>query len=83
MSQNKLNFESENLNIHYICFNIQSFIKLEDIKKIAFYLFESFGFNSTLKLNEKTRSEILIFENENSHKVTFVKSKYDPVSQNY
>jgi hypothetical protein len=47
MNQNKLSFESENLSIHYICFNIQGFIELEDIKKIAFYLFEAFGFNST------------------------------------
>ena len=33
MNQNKLSFESENLSIHYICFNIQGFIKLEDIGK--------------------------------------------------
>ena len=47
MNPTKLSFESENLSIHYICFNIQGFIEFEDIKKIAFYLFESFGFNST------------------------------------
>ena len=28
MNQNKLSFESETLSIHYICFNIQGFIKL-------------------------------------------------------
>ena len=47
MNPTKLSFESENLSIHYICFNIRGFIELEYIKKIAFYLFESFGFNLT------------------------------------
>lgn len=54
MLQNQLSFESENLSIHYICFNIQGFIELEDIKKIAFYLFESFGFNSTFASCDRT-----------------------------
>jgi hypothetical protein len=36
MNPTKLSSESENLSIHYICFNIQGFIELEDIKKIAF-----------------------------------------------
>lgn len=40
MIQNQLSFESENLSIHYICFNIQGFIELKGIKKIAFYQFE-------------------------------------------
>ncbi len=46
---------SENLSIHYICFNIQGFIKLEDIQKIAFYLFELFGFNSTFISYDRTQ----------------------------
>ena len=54
MLQNQLSFESENLSIHYICFNIQGFTELEDIKKIAFYLFESFGFNSTFASCDRT-----------------------------
>jgi len=55
MNQNQLSFESENLSIHYICFNIQGFIELENIKKIAFYLFESFGFNSTFISYDRTQ----------------------------
>ena len=31
MNPTKLTFESETLSIHYICFNIQGFIQLEDI----------------------------------------------------
>ena len=36
MNPIKLSFESEILNINYIWFNIQGFLKLEDIKKITF-----------------------------------------------
>ena len=39
MNPTKLSFESENLSIHYICFNIQGFIELEDN---SFQLFEQF-----------------------------------------
>jgi hypothetical protein len=43
----------------------------------------SFGFNSILKSNKKTRGEVLISENQNYHKVTFVKSNYDPELKSY
>lgn len=80
MLQNKLSFESENLSIHYICFNIQGFIELKDIKKIAFYLFESFGFNSQIKENYENHFEDLISENQNQGKVSFIRfnSKFNP-----
>lgn len=40
MNPTKLSFESENLSIHYICFNIKGFIELEDLKKTAFHQFD-------------------------------------------
>ncbi len=52
MNPTKLSFKIENLTIHYICFNIQGFLELEDI--IAFYLFQSFGFNSTFIRYDRT-----------------------------
>jgi hypothetical protein len=55
MNPTKLSFESENFRIHYICFNIEGFMELEDIKKIAFYLFEPFGFNSTFISYDRTQ----------------------------
>jgi hypothetical protein len=65
--------------VDYISFNISGF---KDPEPIANYL-SDFDFNSILKSNEKPRGEVLISENENYHKVTFVKSNYDPVSKSY
>jgi len=45
MNQNKLTFESENLVVDWISFNIQGLI---DPKLIANYLFQNFGFNSII-----------------------------------
>ena len=44
MNKNKLTFESENLVVDYISFNITGFTNTESIAK---YLFEKFNFNST------------------------------------
>ena len=44
MKQNKLTFESENLVVDYISFNIPGSDNTESIAK---YLFEKFNFNST------------------------------------
>ena len=48
MNQIKLSFESENLVVDYISFNISGFMDPASIDKIASYLSKSFGFNSTL-----------------------------------
>ena len=79
MNPNKLTFESENLVVDYISFNISG---CADPEPIANYLSE-FGFNSILKSNEKTRAKVLISKIENYHDVTFVKSNYDPLSNSY
>jgi hypothetical protein len=57
----ELSFATENLIIDYISFNIQGYLQSAYIQKIAFYLFESFGFNSSVvqddsiqELKEKT-----------------------------
>jgi len=81
MNPTKLSFESENLSIHYICFNIQGFIELEDIKKIAFYLFESFGFNSTFISYDRTQGweeKKIFYMSKNQHKVSFHQFDYNP-----
>lgn len=79
MKENKLSFANENLVVDYISFNISG---LRDAEPIANYLF-NFGFNSILKSNEKTKSDILIWDNRNAYSVSFVKCKYDPVSKSY
>lgn len=75
-----VNFQSENLVVDYISFNITG---CKDPKPIATYLFDSFGFNSVMKENFKGKSEDLIFKITNKYKVSFVKCTYNPESSSY
>lgn len=47
MLQNKLTFESENLVVDYISFNIQGLVGRKQVEIIAKYFFQILGFNST------------------------------------
>ena len=76
MNQNKLNFESESLVVDYISFNIQGIIDKEHINKIAFYLYKSFGFNSTFTKDDMT--EIIISNDQNEYQVCFRQFYYEP-----
>ena len=80
MNQNKLSFESENLVVDYISFNIQGLTDPKDIAKIAFYLSNLFGFNSQIKENYEDHFEDLISENRNRGKIAFIRfsSKFNP-----
>lgn len=77
-NRNKLSFESENLVVDYISFNIQGSI---DPKPIAKYLFQKFNFNSTIGSNETETT--LFFDNTNQHQVSFRQYVYDPESKSY
>ena len=50
MTQNKLTFESENLVVDWIGFNIQGFVDRKQVERISKYLFQNFGFNSTFPI---------------------------------
>jgi hypothetical protein len=80
MQQNKLSFESENLVIDWISFNIKELTDPKQIAKIALYLSKSFGFNSQIKENYENHFEDLIFENKNRGKVSFIRftSTFNP-----
>ena len=80
MKQKRLTFESENLVVDYISFNIQGLTDIKDITKIAFYLSKSFGFNSQIKENYEDHFEDLISENKNRGKVSFIRfsSTFNP-----
>ncbi|MEJ2242831.1 MAG: hypothetical protein P8Y18_11945 [Candidatus Bathyarchaeota archaeon] len=77
MSQNKLSFESENLVVDWIGFNIQGLI---DPKPIANYLFQNFGFNYTIekRINGKWKSESSNSARQNQFKVSFRQQEYNP-----
>lgn len=72
MKQSKLSFESENLVVDWVSFNIQGLTDLKQISKIAIYLSESFGFNSQIKESYKNCFEVLISKNQNRGKVFFI-----------
>ena len=44
MKQNKSTFESENLVVDWIGFNIQGLLDRKQVKQIAKYLFQNFGY---------------------------------------
>ena len=64
MNHTQFSFESENLQVDWIGFNIQGSV---DLKSIAKYLFETFGFNSTIvkRINGKWKSESLNYDSQN------------------
>ena len=45
----QLNLRSQKLTIDYFSFNIPSFLQKDYLRKIALYLFKSFGLNATFK----------------------------------
>jgi hypothetical protein len=52
MDQEKMeqfNLQSQKLTIDYFSFNILGFFQKNYLRKVTFYLFESFGFNVTFK----------------------------------
>jgi hypothetical protein len=81
VNQNKLTFESENLVVDYISFNIQGPINDSiNPKSIANYLFQNFSFNSIIskKINYKWKSESLNYDSQNQFQVAFWQHEYDP-----
>jgi len=72
---NKLTFESENLVVDYISFNISGSDNTESITK---YLFEKFNFNSTFAKGQNGTTHDWFYRTKNQHQVSFRQFKYDP-----
>lgn len=85
MNQSKLSFESENLIVDWIGFNIQGLIDRKQLKQIANYLFRAFGFNSTIikRINGKWKSESLKYDKLNKFQVSFRQHDYDPEAKSF
>ena len=77
MKQNKFTFQSQNLVVDWIGFNIQGSV---DLKPITKYLFEAFGFNSTIskRINGKWKSQDLKYYSKNQFQIYFRQHEYDP-----
>lgn len=79
MIKNKLNFESENLVVDWIGFNIQGFVEKKQIKKIAQYLFQNFRFNSIFAVGLDGKEEALFKDPKNNYQVSFRLYRYSDI----
>ena len=79
MNQNKSTFESENLVVDWIGFNIQGLLDRKQVKQIAKYLFQNFGFNSTLAVGSDGKEEILCNDSKHKYQVFFRIYKYSDI----
>ena len=74
----QLNLQSQELTIHYFSFNISGSLQKDYLRKIALYLFESFGFNATFKREQLNQKETFFWNDQNSYEVIFVHYDYNP-----
>ena len=80
MKQNKFTFQSENLVVDYISFNISGSGNTESIAK---YLFEKFNFNSTFAKDQNETPKSWFYLSVNRHQVSFRQLEYDPSSKSF
>ena len=73
MKENKLNFQSENLVVDWIGFSIQGLV---NILPIANYLFQNFGFNSTIISGSDRKQKTIFFNPKNKYHVYFTEYRY-------
>ena len=71
MKENKLSFESENLQVDYLSFNILDTI---DYTLLARYLFENLRFNVSVQKTYQGEVHAIRYDPTNNHYVTFVES---------
>ena len=79
MSKNKLSFESENLVVDWIGFKIQELLNRKQVERIAKYLFQNFGFNSTFALGSDGKQETLFSNLKTKYQVYFRAYKYSDI----
>jgi len=82
MKQNKFSFESENLVVDWIGFNIQGLVDKKQVEIIAKYFFQNFGFNSTFAIGFDGKEESLFENSKNKYQVYFRAYKYSDIYWN-
>ena len=80
MNQNKLTFQSENLVIDYISFNIPGSDNTESIAK---YLFDHCNFNSTLFIEATGLKESFYSKPSNKDEIEFRIYYYNPKEKTF
>ena len=71
MKENKFTFQSQNLVVDYISFNIQGLVDRKQVERIAKYFFQILGFNSNFAKGSTGKKEDLFFDFQNQHQVSF------------
>ena len=79
MKENKLTFEKEKLAVDYISFNIQGLVDRKQVERIANYLFQNFGFNSTFAIGSDGKQETLFSNQKKKYQVYFRAYKYSDI----
>jgi hypothetical protein len=80
MKKIKFTFQSENLVVDYISFNIIGFTNTEAIAK---YFFEKYNFNSTFAKGRNGTAKSWFYFPGNQHQVSFRQLEYDPSSKSF
>lgn len=60
MKENKLTFQSQNLVVDYLTFNIQGTADFDLVHRIAEYLFQHFAFNSIISNCSKNKNHLFL-----------------------
>jgi hypothetical protein len=79
MNRNKLSFESENLVVDWIGFNIQGLVDRKQVERIAKYFFQNFGFNSTFAIGSDGKEETLFHDSKNKYQVYVRAYRYSDI----
>lgn len=79
MNRNQYSFESENLVVDWIGFNIQGFVEKKQIRQIAEYLFHNFRFNSIFAVGLDGKEEALFKDPKNNYQVSFRLYRYSDI----
>lgn len=82
MKENRLSFESEGLVVDYISFNIKGFVDKTELERIANYLFQNFGFNSTFVVRLAETRETLFHSPKNKYHIYFTVYTYSDIYWN-
>ena len=67
------------IGLDWIGFNIQGFVEKKQIKQIAEYLFQNFGFNSIFAVGLGGKEEALFKDPKNNYQVSFRLYRYSDI----
>jgi hypothetical protein len=79
MTLNRVIFDSENLVMDWIEFNIQGLVNRKQVERIARYLFQNCVVNSTFALGSNGKQETLFCNFKNKYQISFRAYRYSNI----